>query len=694
MEEKLLRALIVEDSEDDALLLKRQLQSGGYKVVSQRVDTPDAMKAAIEQQSWDIVFADYTMPQFDGLSALRLLRETNSDMPFIFVSGTIGEDTAVMAMRAGAQDYIMKGRSKRLLPAVERELQEAETRRDRRQTEQARARLIATLEASMDFVGMADAQGRMFYLNRAGRNMLAFEPGEDISHLNLVDLSPAWSAGYLRDALALAHRDGVWYGECTLVTRTGSEISVSQQLLAHHDEHGAVEFYSAIARDMSERKRFEEELRHQATHDSLTGLPNRVLLQDRLEHALLTAQRHQLAVAVLFLDLDNFKRINDTLGHSAGDALLRQVGTRLRARLRTTDTVGRRGGDEFMVIFNHPFDVKEVMTVVNKVRGAFSQPFDCEGEELFVTATLGIALYPEDGQNAETLVKNADVAMYRAKDKGKDQYQFYIAEMSAESRAQLTMEMELRRALERSEFVLHYQPQLDTQSGRTVGFESLIRWQHPRRGLLQPDQFVPLLEESGLIVGVGEWVLRSACAQWRSWRAQGWGGLRVAVNVSARQFGSTDIVRLLRQVVQEEQVPPGCIELEVTETVVMQDVMRAAEILNALRRLGVRPAIDDFGTGYASLSYLKRFAIDILKIDQSFVFDADKHRDDAAIIEAITSLGHNLGMEVVAEGVETQGQFDFLRAQGCDTVQGYLLGRPMAVNEVDTYLKRVAVSRH
>lgn len=694
MEEKLLRALIVEDSEDDALLLKRQLQSGGYKVVSQRVDTPDAMKAAIEQQSWDIVFADYTMPQFDGLSALRLLRETNSDMPFIFVSGTIGEDTAVMAMRAGAQDYIMKGRSKRLLPAVERELQEAETRRARRHTEQARARLIATLEASMDFVGMADAQGRMFYLNRAGRNMLAFEPGEDISHLSLLDLSPAWSAGYLRDALALAHRDGVWCGECTLVTRTGSEISVSQQLLAHHDEHGAVEFYSAIARDMSERKRFEEELRHQATHDSLTGLPNRVLLQDRLEHALLTAQRHQLAVAVLFLDLDNFKRINDTLGHSAGDALLRQVGTRLRARLRTTDTVGRRGGDEFMVIFNHPFDVKEVMTVVNKVRGAFSQPFDCEGEELFVTATLGIALYPEDGQNAETLVKNADVAMYRAKDKGKDQYQFYIAEMSAESRAQLTMEMELRRALERSEFVLHYQPQLDTRSGRTVGFESLIRWQHPRRGLLLPDQFVPLLEESGLIVGVGEWVLRSACAQWRSWRAQGWGSLRVAVNVSARQFGSTDIVRLLRQVVQEEQVPPGCIELEVTETVVMHDVMRAAEILNALRRLGVRPAIDDFGTGYASLSYLKRFAIDILKIDQSFVFDADKHRDDAAIIEAITSLGHNLGMEVVAEGVETQGQFDFLRAQGCDTVQGYLLGRPMAVNDVDTYLKRVAVSRH
>lgn len=694
MDEKLLRALIVEDSEDDALLLKRQLQSGGYKVESQRVDTSDAMKAALEQQSWDIVFADYTMPQFDGLSALRLLRETNSDMPFIFVSGTIGEDTAVMAMRAGAQDYIMKGRSKRLLPAVERELQEAETRRARRRTEQARARLIATLEASMDFVGMADAQGRMFYLNRAGRNMLAFEPGEDISHLSLLDLSPAWSAGYLRDALALAHRDGVWCGECTLVTRTGSEIPVSQQLLAHHDEHGAVEFYSAIARDMSERKRFEEELRHQATHDSLTGLPNRVLLQDRLEHALLTAQRHQLAVAVLFLDLDNFKRINDTLGHSAGDALLRQVGARLRARLRTTDTIGRRGGDEFMVIFNHPFDVKEVMTVVNKVRSAFSQPFDCEGEELFVTATLGIALYPEDGQDAETLVKNADVAMYRAKDKGKDQYQFYIAEMSAESRAQLTMEMELRRALERSEFVLHYQPQLDTRSGQTVGFESLIRWQHPRRGLLLPDQFMPLLEESGLIVGVGEWVLRSACAQWRSWRAQGWGGLRVAVNVSARQFGSTDIVRLLRQVVQEEQVPPGCIELEVTETVVMHDVMRAAEILNALRRLGVRPAIDDFGTGYASLSYLKRFAIDILKIDQSFVFDADKHRDDAAIIEAITSLGHNLGMEVVAEGVETQGQFDFLRAQGCDTVQGYLLGRPMAADDVDTYLKRVTASRH
>jgi len=510
--------------------------------------------------------------------------------------------------------------------------------------------------------------------------------------MKLIDLSPAWSSGFLNDALSIAHRDGVWSGECQLVTRTGSEIPVSQLILAHHDDAGAVEFYSAIARDMGERKRFEEELRHQATHDSLTGLPNRVLLQDRLETALMTAQRQQIGVAVLFLDLDNFKRINDTLGHSAGDALLRQVGERLRNRLRTTDTVGRRGGDEFMVVFNHPCDVKEVMAVVNKVRGVFGQPFNCEGEELFVTCTMGVALSPEDGRDAETLVKNADIAMYRAKEKGKDQYQFYIAEMNAESRAMLTLETELRRALDRGEFVLHYQPQLDVRSRRTVGFEALIRWQHPRQGLLMPDQFVPLLEESGLIVSVGEWVLRSACAQWRAWRAQGWRGLRVAINVSARQFGSSDIVELVRQVLEEEQVPPACVELEVTETVVMQDVTRAAEILNDLRRIGVRPAIDDFGTGYASLSYLKRFAIDILKIDQSFVYDVDSDYDDAAIIEAITSLGHNLGMEVVAEGVETQAQFEFLRSQGCDTVQGYLVGRPMPIVEIENFLQRSAAS--
>jgi len=510
--------------------------------------------------------------------------------------------------------------------------------------------------------------------------------------MKLIDLSPAWSSGFLNDALSIAHRDGVWSGECQLVTRNGGEIPVSQLILAHHDDAGAVEFYSAIARDMGERKRFEEELRHQATHDSLTGLPNRVLLQDRLETALMTAQRQKIGVAVLFLDLDNFKRINDTLGHSAGDALLRQVGERLRNRLRTTDTVGRRGGDEFMVVFNHPCDVKEVMAVVNKVRGVFAQPFNCEGEELFVTCTLGVALSPEDGRDAETLVKNADIAMYRAKEKGKDQYQFYIPDMNAESRAMLTLETELRRALDRGEFVLHYQPQLDVRSRRTVGFEALIRWQHPRQGLLMPDQFVPLLEESGLIVSVGEWVLRSACAQWRAWRAQGWRGLRVAINVSARQFGSSDIVELVRQVVEEEQVPPACVELEVTETVVMQDVMRAAEILNDLRRIGVRPAIDDFGTGYASLSYLKRFAIDILKIDQSFVYDVDSDYDDAAIIEAITSLGHNLGMEVVAEGVETQAQLEFLRSQGCDTVQGYLVGRPMPIVEIENFLQRSAAS--
>ena len=692
MSQKLLRALIIEDSEDDALLLQRQLRSGGYELIARQVDTAEAMKAALEEETWDIIFADYTMPRFDGLAALHLLRANNADIPFIFVSGTIGEDTAVMAMRAGAQDYIMKGRNKRLLPAVERELHEAELRRERRQAEQARARLIATLEVSTDFVGMANAEGQMFYLNRAGRGMLGIDYDEDVTNMKLIDLSPAWSSGFLNDALSIAHRDGVWSGECQLVTRTGSEIPVSQLILAHHDDAGAVEFYSAIARDMGERKRFEEELRHQATHDSLTGLPNRVLLQDRLETALMTAQRQQIGVAVLFLDLDNFKRINDTLGHSAGDALLRQVGERLRNRLRTTDTVGRRGGDEFMVVFNHPCDVKEVMAVVNKVRGVFGQPFNCEGEELFVTCTMGVALSPEDGRDAETLVKNADIAMYRAKEKGKDQYQFYIAEMNAESRAMLTLETELRRALDRGEFVLHYQPQLDVRSRRTVGFEALIRWQHPRQGLLMPDQFVPLLEESGLIVSVGEWVLRSACAQWRAWRAQGWRGLRVAINVSARQFGSSDIVELVRQVLEEEQVPPACVELEVTETVVMQDVTRAAEILNDLRRIGVRPAIDDFGTGYASLSYLKRFAIDILKIDQSFVYDVDSDYDDAAIIEAITSLGHNLGMEVVAEGVETQAQFEFLRSQGCDTVQGYLVGRPMPIVEIENFLQRSAAS--
>jgi len=692
MSQKLLRALIIEDSEDDALLLQRQLRSGGYELIARQVDTADAMKAALEEETWDIIFADYTMPRFDGLAALHLLRANNADIPFIFVSGTIGEDTAVMAMRAGAQDYIMKGRNKRLLPAVERELHEAELRRERRQAEQARARLIATLEASTDFVGMANAEGQMFYLNRAGRGMLGIDYDEDVTNMKLIDLSPAWSSGFLNDALSIAHRDGVWSGECQLVTRNGGEIPVSQLILAHHDDAGAVEFYSAIARDMGERKRFEEELRHQATHDSLTGLPNRVLLQDRLETALMTAQRQQIGVAVLFLDLDNFKRINDTLGHSAGDALLRQVGERLRNRLRTTDTVGRRGGDEFMVVFNHPCDVKEVMAVVNKVRGVFAQPFNCEGEELFVTCTLGVALSPEDGRDAETLVKNADIAMYRAKEKGKDQYQFYIPDMNAESRAMLTLETELRRALDRGEFVLHYQPQLDVRSRRTVGFEALIRWQHPRQGLLMPDQFVPLLEESGLIVSVGEWVLRSACAQWRAWRAQGWRGLRVAINVSARQFGSSDIVELVRQVVEEEQVPAACVELEVTETVVMQDVMRAAEILNDLRRIGVRPAIDDFGTGYASLSYLKRFAIDILKIDQSFVYDVDSDYDDAAIIEAITSLGHNLGMEVVAEGVETQAQFEFLRSQGCDTVQGYLVGRPMPIVDIENFLQRSAAS--
>lgn len=804
------RALIVEDSEDDALLLVEHLERSSIALDWRRVDTEAALQEAL-RDSWDLVFSDYSMPQFSGAQALEIVKQRDPDLPFIFVSGTIGEDTAVTGMRAGAQDYVMKGNLARLVPAVLRELADATARRERRNAERAlqrlsqvveqaadsvfitdprgriqyvnpaferltgfaadeaigatprliksehhdaayfrrmwdtilagetfedtlinrrkdgnlfyeektiaplfdaakqissfvstgrditdkirtdrmRAQLLEIVEATTDFVAIMDGDGRLRYLNRAGRAMLGLPDDADVTTKHLAECHPEWATQrLLMEAFPSARRDGVWHGETAARRFDGVEVPVSQVVLAHAGSSGMPAFFSTIARDITERKHFEQELRRQATHDALTGLPNRVLLEDQLESLLARTERSEGLAAVLFLDVDNFKRINDSLGHAAGDALLRHVAERLRGCVRPNDIVARYGGDEFTIGVGDLHDPDNILVIVNKLRAAFETAILIAGQDVYAGFSMGISLYPHDGHDGQTLLKNADTAMYRAKANGRNQYQFYASEMNARGQELLSLEADLRRAMERGELLLYYQPQLHLRNSRIAGVEALLRWQRPKHRLVAPADFVPLLEDTGLIVPVGEWVLRTACAQYRAFREAGFAPMRISVNVSSRQFRERTLLDQIQQALAEEGVPPHDLELEITESTMMHDVQLTGEILAALDALGVRLAIDDFGTGYSSLAYLKRFPLDVLKIDRAFVQDLPHDGNVAAIAEASITLGHKLGLEVVAEGVETAEQEAFLRMHDCDLIQGHHLSEAQAPGDLAAVLSR------
>jgi diguanylate cyclase (GGDEF)-like protein/PAS domain S-box-containing protein len=429
--------------------------------------------------------------------------------------------------------------------------------------------------------------------------------------------------------------------------------------------------------DLTERKRYESRIEHLASHDALTGLPNRALLRDRVEQAIVHARRTSSRVAVMYVDLDQFKLVNDSWGHPAGDALLVEVGNRLRSAMRDGDTVARLGGDEFVVLLADLARPGDSAVVARKIAGALGPPIVLDGRETQVTASIGIAIWPEDGEGLEALLQCADVAMYRAKDEGRNGYQYYSGEMGAQARARVELETGLRQALERAELRLHWQPQVDLASGEVRGCEALMRWERPGRGLVSPAQFIPLAEESGLIVPIGEWALRTACREAAGWAAAGLGRIQVAVNLSARQFRQGSVVETVRAALAESGLPPGSLELEITESVVARDLDQVVKALEQVRRMGVSVAIDDFGTGYSSLSYLRTLPIQKVKIDRSFIKGIPEDREAAALVGEIIRLAHVLSLEVVAEGVETAPQAAFLREAGCEKMQGFLFSRPV-----------------
>lgn len=469
--------------------------------------------------------------------------------------------------------------------------------------------------------------------------------------------------------------------------RDGSMFWTDVHVAPVRDETGAVTHFVGAKYDVTTTKRYEEQLEIQANHDPLTMLANRKLLQERLNQAIATAARDGTPVWVVFVDLDRFKFVNDTLGHQAGDILLKQVSARLLSVVRHADTVARPGGDEFVLVLSEHVDTSLEPAILQKIMDVVAPPFIIGGHEFFLTCSMGIAVYPTDGTDADTLIKHADIAMYSAKGGGRDSFQFYTSSLNEKALARLRLEGDLRNALERGEFLLHYQPQLDLCTGKVVGMEALIRWQHPELGLVSPARFIGLAEEIGLIGPIGEWVLRTACMQHRQWQLAGLPPLRVAVNLSARQFADRGLVQSIASILAETGMSAQHLDLELTESMVMTDVEFAIGVLRELKGLGVHLSVDDFGTGYSSLSYLKRFPINLLKIDQSFVRDITLNSDGAELVRSIISLAHGLRLQVIAEGVETEEQLAYLRQHGCDQMQGYFFSPPLAADAFEQLLR-------
>jgi diguanylate cyclase (GGDEF)-like protein/PAS domain S-box-containing protein len=552
---------------------------------------------------------------------------------------------------------------------------------ERRQAEEQLRLAGEVFQSSGEAIVITDGEMRVLQVNPAFTAITGYS-AEDAIGQTPYSLSPGVrSQERDQEIWQRVWHHGYWQGEVWDRRRNGDIYPKWLTVSVVRDAVGRPVNYIEIFSDVSERKEREERVRHLAHHDFLTDLPNRVLLNDRIAQGISHAERNRSQVAVLFLDLDRFKNVNDSLGHSVGDKLLQEVARRLRGCMRASDTVSRQGGDEFVILMPDVADPADIARGAQKVLDAVSSPYAIDGHELLTTPSIGISVYPSDGDDVEALLKNADAAMYHAKESGRNNYQFFTQDMNTRALERLSLERSLRRAVERDELRLHYQAQYEVRSGRIVGVEALIRWQHPDFGLIPPGRFIGFAEESGLIIEVGKWVLHEACRQARAWQTQGLPPLRMAVNISAAQFRDPDFPGTVLTALRMTGLEARYLEIELTESIIMQDVERATGLLEQLKQLGLELAIDDFGTGYSSLSYLKRFPIDLLKIDQSFVRDITTDKDDAAITSAIIGLTHNLGLRTIAEGVETAEQLEFLEGRGCDEVQGFLFSRPLALEE-------------
>lgn len=815
---KPLHVLLIEDNPDDALLIEAEL-AGEFASEVIRIDSRQALGEALSKK-WDIVISDYSLPQFDGLEALQMVREAEPELPFILVSGAVGEEVAAKAMRSGAYDFILKNNLFRLVPSIRRSLNDAEDKRQRRMAEDAlrtseeryRAlfnsidegfcvvemlyddagrpidyRFIAANPAFEKHTGIKDVIGRRMreiapdqeaywdeifgrvaqtgdsirFEQRAyalGRffDIYAFRIGDPEERLvailfnditerkqveeelqlaalvyqesaeammvtdeanRIVSVNQAFervtgysseevigktpiilSAGrngrvHYREMLQRLSNNHYWQGELWLRKKTGEEFAVAMTVNSTFHADGAVNRHVILFADVTQKKQAEELVWYQANFDVLTGLPNRRHFLDQLMQEIRKSRRSGLPLALMFLDLDGFKHVNDTLGHEAGDMLLKETAGRLAKCVRETDTVARLGGDEFTIILSELKSVRHVEKVARHILHKLSEPFQLSRELAHLSGSLGITLYPQDASNLDDLLINADNAMYAAKEAGKNRYRFFTASMQKAAQERMWMVSELRHAIDSRQFRLVYQPIVDLASGLINKAEALLRWEHPERGTINPSVFIPVAEDTGLIQEIGDWVFFEATSQVAKWRQAYQPDFQISINKSPIQFKArVDDLSSWFKHLKMLNLPGQSVAVEITEGVLMDESKAVANQLLAFRDNGIEVSLDDFGTGYSTLSYLKRFDIDRLKIDQTFIRDLESDANDQALCEAMIVMGHKLGIKVIAEGVETDGQRDLLVNAGCDFAQGYLFSKPIGVEEFESLLEFAPLS--
>lgn len=812
MEDKVtpLRVLLIEDSASDAALLLRQLRKGGLDVQHTRVENAQDLLSALQSQDWDVVISDYHLPQFDAEAALHIVKDYDADLPFIVVSGTVGEDTAVRMMKSGAHDYLLKDKLARLVPAIQREQIEAQIRRERRTAlaalEASEERYRRLVDYATDAIFLHDLEGcildvndhacvslgytRAELLHKTVNEFVVRVPDSSSTHI-WQDLSPGTPVNvpaihrtkdgslfpvetrlmqfqskdqplvlavardiserkraeeqlrlsaevfeYSREAILITNRAGriissnrafaemTGYAQTEILGKTMRDLSSSRQDVAFFqqmgdsirqsghwsgefwgrkkdgvifpvwlsmvlvkDTNGQTRHYICVANDISEFKYAEQRIYYLAHFDVLTDLPNRAMLREWMTSALSQAHYNHEEMAVLFVDVDHFKNVNDTLGHHSGDLVLAAMAKRLKTSVSSTDLVARMGGDEFVLVLPNT-GVDGAVDAAQRIAASLIEPLTIDQHRINVTISIGIGIYPHDGQTMDVLVKNADAALYHAKMLGRNNYQFFTEQMNIAAAERRLLETGLHQAIARNELELYYQPQVDVKTGQVVGAEALLRWHHPELGMILPDRLIPVAENTGLIVSIGEWVLRTACLQNADWQRRGFLPLVVSVNLSALQIRQNSFQRMVQDALACSGLAPQYLELELTESLLMESANTTMSNMQQLTQIGVRLSVDDFGTGYSNLSYLRRFPLAKLKIDRSFVREAPSNNGDVAIVRAVIGLAHTLNLKVIAEGVETREQYDFLRDEGCDQIQGFFFARPRPAADLFNMLNK------
>jgi len=690
-----LKILMVEDDPDDVELSRYELVRAGIACDVRQVDTEDAFVDALSNYQPDIILGDFSLPTFDGMSALQIVQETTPSTPFLFVSGTMGEERAIKALKHGAYDYVLKSNLARLPSAVERALQEAHQNKIRRKMEQALQTERNLLSAIFDTTGalgmMLDKDGRIMRFNQAAERTTGYT-------LSQVQDKRFWDVFFPTEEIEPVRNHFLhWHlqtqplqYQSRWMTAGGERREILWLTTFLQDDSGLALNFICSGIDITQWRQAEDRVHRLSNYDVLTGLPNRSLLRDRLEQGITRVEREQRPglIAVILIGVRGAIAVRESLGLKLSEEALVEAGRRLAELMQHDATLARFGDTSFAMVLHVPAQ-DQIAMAVQEIIDVLDLPYHVDDNEgVYLESNIGVTVYPNDGDSCDALLQAAEVAMHRAMDNVLERFQFYTPSLNSQVSYRLQMASQLRQAVQKNELILHYQPQISLESGKVVGVEALLRWQHPEKGMVSPLQFIPLAEETGLIVPIGEWVLRTACEQGKRWHDMGMHGLTMAVNLSAKQFALKNLASVVRKALDDSGLDSHCLELELTESASMETPEKSIEVMQSLKAMGIRLSIDDFGTGYSNLNYLKRFPVDQLKIDQSFVRDVTTDADDLAISKAVIALARSLHLEVLAEGVEEQGQHDVMKQSGCDKVQGYYFSRPLSMDDCTRFLLR------